>query len=241
MVPLSLASMSRKARTAVLLFATAVPLLACAPAPLERALERMLDPVDNIDPEQPVTLAPGEGLIVGTVTASMVEHYWEISSVHFRKKGESAYGQLQSASPVDNAFGRKDRPIQPGGVGPDWGLRESLGRAFAIRLPAGEYEVFRIVYGGSSLQLPPTTFEVRAGEIVYLGNLHVQYCLYAPKKRTYRGRVHGAIPSVRDKARWDLRVLVHKFPALEGLPISTSIIDDQGWRGLPLPADAACP
>ena len=241
MGPVSFASVTSKAHTALLLFAAAVPLLACAPAPFERAIERMLDPVNNIDPEQPVTLGPDEGLIVGTVTAPMVQHYWEVSSVHYRRQGESAYGQLKSASPVSDAFGRKDRPVEPGGTGPDWGLKGSLGRAFAIRLPAGGYEVFRIVYGHSSLELPPATFEVRAGEIVYLGNLNVQYCLYAPPKRTYRGHVHGAIPNVRDRVRSDLPLLMRKFPVLEELPISTSIIDDQRWRGLPLPVDATCP
>ena len=91
MGPVSFASVSSKVHTALLLFAAAVPLLACAPAPFERAIERMLDPVNNIDPEQPVTLGPDEGLIVGTVTAPMVQHYWEVSSVHYRKQGESTY------------------------------------------------------------------------------------------------------------------------------------------------------
>jgi hypothetical protein len=228
-------------RLILLSFAAVLNLQACAPAPIERALNRWLDPVDNIDANQAVALTNGMGMIVGSVTAPKVEHYWEISTIYYRKFAESEYGQLRSASPVSNAFWQKDRPVEPGGIGPDPGLEAQLGRLFAIELSAGEYEIFRICFGHTCLQLEPAQFEVSEGEIRYVGNVDVRYCLYAPKLRVYRGRVHGAIPRVRDEASRDLALLRRKFPALQGSEISKSIIDDTVWHDLAVPFDSVCP
>lgn len=71
--------------------------------------------------------------------------------------------------------------------------------------------------------------------------MDVRYCLYAPKLRVYRGRVHGAIPRVRDEASRDLALLRRKFPALQGSEISTSVINDAVWQEVAVPIDAVCP
>lgn len=68
------------------------------------------------------------------------------------------------------------------------------------------------------------------GEILYLGNLHVRYCLYKPDRRVYRSYVTAGIPSVRDEAQRDLPLLRHKFPALGGSHILPALIDDSAWQ-----------
>lgn len=172
-------------------------------------------------------------MIVGSVTAPRVLHYWEISHFRYRKLGESKSGVLESASPTSNAFWIKDQPIQPGGTGPDPGLEQQLGRLFAVELAAGAYEIFQLdVNRRLLIHMQPVRFEVQAGEILYIGNLHVHYCLYKPDRRVYRSYVNAGIPSVRDEAQRDLPLLIRKFPALTGASILPAVIDDNAWQEL---------
>jgi len=200
-----------------------------------------LDPVRNIDPERPITLSPGTGMVAGSVTAPRVWHYWEISHFRYRKLGESYSGTLQSASPGSNALWIKNHPVQPGGTVPDPGLEQQLGRLFAVELPAGTYEIFQLDMNmgrwlssdhGLLIHMQPVRFEVRSGEILYIGNLHVRFCQYSPDRRVYRGRVNAGIPSVRDEAQRDLPLLLRKFPALKGSNILPAVIDDTAWQEL---------
>jgi hypothetical protein len=120
----------------------------------------------SINPDQPLALSPNTGLIVGSVTAPKVMHYWEISHFRYRHLEQSTAGVLESASPTANLLWMKDKPLQPGGTGPDAGLEQQLGRLFAVELPAGRYEIYGLDTPGLLLfQMPPVLFEVRAGEI----------------------------------------------------------------------------
>jgi hypothetical protein len=171
-------------------------------------------------------------MVVGSVSAPRVEHYWEISHFRYRKLGSKKSGVLESASPMSPSwFG--SHPTQPGGVGPDPGLDQQLGRLFAVELAAGIYEIYQLDTPGVLLiHMQPVRFEVRPGEILYLGNLHVRYCLYTPNKRSWRGRINGGIPSVRDEVKRDLPLLVSKFPALQGKNILPAVINDNVWKEL---------
>jgi len=191
------------------------------------------NPVKSIDSNQPITLSPGTGMIVGSVTAPRVMHYWEKSNFRYRKLGESKSGSLESATPTSDFLWIKDHPIQPGGLGPDPGLEAQLGRLFAVKLAAGTYEIYRLdKKSGLLIHMQPVRFEVRGGEILYIGNLHVRFCLYKPDRRVYRGYINAGIPSVRDESQRDLPLLLQKFPALAGMNIMQTVIDDYAWRGL---------
>jgi len=193
----------------------------------------LLDAVDNINPNQPITLTPGTGMIVGSVTAPRVGQYWEISRFRYRKPGESESGVLESASPISNALWIKGQPVLPGWTVPDPGLEQQLGRLFAVELAAGTYEIFQLDSNRRLLiHMQPLRFEVQAGEILYLGNLHVRYCLYKPDRRVFRSYVNAGIPSVRDEAQRDLPLLLRKFPALTGSNILPAVIDDKVWQEL---------
>jgi hypothetical protein len=173
-------------------------------------------------------------MIVGSVTAPMVLHYWEISKFRYRKLGESKSGMLESASATANFFWMKDKPMQPGGTGPDAGLEQQLGRLFAVELTAGVYEIYELGAPRILVRMQPLHFEVRPGEILYLGNLHVHYCLYKPDpgRRAYRSFINGGIPSVRDEAQRDLPLLLRKFPALTEANIIPAVIDNNAWQDL---------
>lgn len=84
------------------------------------------DQVKNIDPNRPALLTSGAGMIVGSVTAPRVKHYREVSHFRYRKLGDSKSGVLESASPTADLLWMKDRPIEPGGTGPDPGLEQQL-------------------------------------------------------------------------------------------------------------------
>lgn len=102
-----------------------------------------------------------------------------------------------------------------------------------MELTAGTYEIYQLDAPGKLLiHLQPLRFEVRPGEILYLGNLHVRYCLYTPDRRAYRSYVNGGIPSIRDEAQRDLPLLIRKFPALTGADILPAVIDDSSWQEL---------
>lgn len=187
----------------------------------------------DIDPNQPVKPNPQTGIIVGSVTAPMVQHYWDISHFRYRKTGESKSGVLESASPTSDFLWIRGHAIQPGGTGPDPGLEHQLGRVFAVELMAGTYEIYQLDGNNRLLtQMQPARFVVRPGEIQYLGNLHVRYCLYKPDRRVYRSYVSAGIPSVRDESTRDLPLLRRKFPALSASDILPAVIDDSVWQEL---------
>jgi len=207
----------------VLLFGVSLPLLnACS-----------FGHAKDLDPNQPLLLAPETGLIVGSVTAPKVQHYWDISRFRYRKLDDSKSGVLESASPTTDFLWKKGLTVQPGGTGPDPGLEDQLGRVFAVELSAGTYEIYQLDGSkGLLTHMQPARFVVRPGEIRYLGNLHVRYCLYKPHHRVYRSYVNAGIPSVRDEGQRDLPLLRRKFPALAGSSILTAVIDDSAWQEL---------
>lgn len=193
----------------------------------------VIDRQAGIDPGKAIILSPDTGIVVGSVTAPMVQHYWEIGHFRYRRLGESTGGVLESASATANYHWGKNRPIEPWGVGPDAGLEQELGRLFAVELPAGTYEIYQLDARGRALiDMPPVRFEVTAGAVRYLGNLHVAYCLYAPDLPSYRGYINAGLPSVRDQSQRDLRLLLQKFPSLKDKPIGTAVIDDSAWKNL---------
>jgi len=187
----------------------------------------------DIDPGRPVMPAKETGLVVGSVTAPMVQHYWDISRFRYRMLGKAESGALESASPTADFLWIKGLAIQPGGTGPEPGLEEELGRLFAVELETGIYEIYQLDgNNGPLMQMQPARFMVQPGEILYLGNLHVRYCLYKPDRRVYRSYVSAGIPSVRDEAQRDLPLLRRKFPALARSKILPAVIDDSAWQEL---------
>jgi hypothetical protein len=189
--------------------------------------------VKNIDPDQSLFLSSGTGLITGSVTAPKVFHYWVVTRFRYRQLDHSESRLLESASPTSNFLWMENLPIQPSASGPDPGLEQELGRLFAVELPEGTYEIYQLESEGKLLILmQPVRFEVRAGQISYLGNLNVRNCLYRPDQRVYRSYVNAGIPSVRDESPRDLPLLILKFPALTGASIGMAVIDDAVWQDL---------
>ncbi len=177
------------------------------------------------------------GVIVGSVTAPKVQHYWQVVRFNYRKLGEDTVHFVESASPTTNFLWLKNQTIKPNAHAPDTGLEKQLGRLFAINLPVGTYEVFQLSAKGKPLiAIPPIQFIVEPNQVNYIGNLQVKFCLYHPKDKVFRGYINGAIPSIKDEMARDLPLLIKKYPELQTElhknKVNTEIINDKAWRDL---------
>jgi hypothetical protein len=111
-------------------------------------------------------------------------------------------------------------PVNVDNFGLDWNPgTDGTGRAFrgrlaAIELPAGRYEVGRWVMTVAnraaymSNARIGTKFSVRAGEVVYLGNIHLDIQNSASASLPWR-------VDVNDQRKRDLALLGQKYPALK--------------------------
>lgn len=120
----------------------------------------------------------------------------------------------------------------------DDGLPKECGQLFAIVLPAGEYEFFRVIpdldtfqYDSSNREYYDTPMEgyrfvVRPGQVDYLGNLLSRICVGASSGGG--NRILSAIGDVADLYDRDVPLLIDKFPQL-----TADVINNEVMTGLP--------
>lgn len=81
-----------------------------------------------------------------------------------------------------------------------------LGNAFAYQVPAGNYEITNWLYyyynGSSKEPKKPVTFNVKPGEIIYIGNIHgnaLTMCLSNTNKyEEYKAKIASLHPELRN-------------------------------------------
>lgn len=178
----------------------------------------------NIDEDHRTMKDIGGGIIVGSVTAPLAAHY--------HKKVVFRYHSLENQN--------KHRGVLTSGTQfltlPPWvpscsedGLDDQCGRLFAINLPAGEYVIDHIVFEGDHYQPDhPGVFSVLEGRAIYLGNLHVTYCVGLV--RSTRGNILGADVSVRDNYERDTSLLTGKYSSLRTVRIERQLLLDPAWK-----------
>ena len=110
------------------------------------------------------------------------------------------------------------------------GLAGECGRLFAIRLPAGIYEIHKAFLGNTNHPVweRPAVFSVAAGETIYLGNLYSEYCMGIPLGS--RGAILGMDVSIRDRYERDSKLIRQRFPALQEAEIIRQPLPDPAWR-----------
>ena len=101
---------------------------------------------------------------------------------------------------------------------------------FAIRLPAGIYEIHKAFLGNTNHPVweRPAVFSVAAGETIYLGNLYSEYCMGIPLGS--RGAILGMDVSIRDRYERDSKLIRQRFPALQEAEIIRQPLPDPAWR-----------
>ena len=179
---------------------------------------------NDINPDSASLFGPGEGVILGSVTAPFIERYHETLRFHYRSLGDRGRttGHLTSAA----KFWTPGIPT----CDKD-GLTEQCGRLFAVSLPAGDYEIFGVqeVDPGSRIHvMPPLRFTVVQGRRSYLGNVHTAFC--QGLVRSTRGGILGGDLTIRDESQRDLALLTARYPQLTGADIEMQLLPDLGWR-----------
>ena len=182
----------------------------------------------NIDLDAPSLFRPGEGLILGSVTAPIIPpHHHETLIFHYRSTGDggNTTGQLTSAalnwSMVTIPTCSED------------GLTELCGRLFAVSLPAGDYEIHNVQEVGPPsyiYEMPPLRFTVAPGRASYLGNLHTSFCKGQPSRHRLRGAILGGDMLILDESQRDLAILEARYPQLTGAEIEKQLLPNLAWR-----------
>lgn len=183
----------------------------------------------NIKPDAPTLFRPGEGVILGSVTAPIKRYYYHETLVfHYRSVGDGG----KTAGLLTTAKSDGARFVQWGIPTCDKeGLAEQCGRLFAVSLPAGEYEIHsvqEVMPPSRTFELPPLRFTVAAGRASYLGNVHTTFC--EGLVRSTRGAVLGGHLVILDESQRDLSLLEARYPQLKGADVEKQFLPNLGWR-----------
>lgn len=182
----------------------------------------------NIDLDAPSLFRPGEGLILGSVTAPFIYHYHETLRFHFRSVGDGGKtaGHLTSARSSGARFTHWWIPACD-----EEGLTEQCGRLFAVSLPAGDYEIYGVQEldpGSKIYEMPPLPFTVAPGRAIYLGNVHTVFC--QGLAYSVRGAILGGDLVILDGSQRDLALLEARYPRLTGADIEKQLLPNLAWR-----------
>jgi len=166
----------------------------------------------------------GGGIIVGSVTAPLAAHYHKevVFWYHSLENQNEHRGVLTSGTRFPNLL-----PWLPSCS--ESGLDDQCGRLFAVNLPAGKYVIDHVVFEGDHYQPdPPAVFSVLEGRAIYLGNLHVTYCVGLVSST--RGNILGADVSVQDNYERDTSLLTGKYSSLRNVQIERHLLADPAWK-----------
>jgi hypothetical protein len=111
------------------------------------------------------------------------------------------------------------------------------GALWVLELSAGSHRISRwgVMYntglGGGTFQprdCPPLEFELHAGEILYLGNLHMETSM---AKNIFGLKVLGrGYPTFRDERARDLARFRQQYPALAPHRVDVHLLDFSPWK-----------
>lgn len=172
-------------------------------------------------------VANGNGIILASVTqygaaADSWFYYKNLSENHERRMdavGMALLGQPDDF-PDDNS---------------------KIGRLSAFEVPEGEYEltrwqVYTYTTGPGYInpkKIEPIPFKVKAGEITYLGNLHIE-TFSAKNIFGFPVPVAGEA-SLLDQSKTDLPLFNLKYQNLMNMPINMSVPNLQNWGAIKNP------
>jgi len=184
---------------------------------------------------------PEKGVIVGSVGTNPLGNPWrEYSRYDFRSANDPKLrGHVTSAVNWSN-------PFYPQPECADDGLPDECASLFAILLPAGEYE-FRAVIpamdsnaadrsfsqSGWTALLQGYRFEVKPGQVTYVGNLLSRLC--GGTSHSYYGiarigSARSAQGDIGDMYDRDMPLIRVKFPQLQGARVNNETMAGMAWR-----------
>lgn len=113
-------------------------------------------------------------------------------------------------------------------------FKKTNGRLFALEVPAGKHQVdsWNVDTGNATLYPKigpnPLIFEIQTGEVIYIGNLHMEY-------KTSEG-VLGlkvtthATPEIKDKRERDLKVFLDRYKNYKKEQITYQVLPIGPWE-----------
>ena len=99
-------------------------------------------------------------------------------------------------------------------------FEEERGRVYVLDVEPGVHSVDSWQSAGESVRIAPRNapaplrFEVKAGEVVYIGNLNLNHT--TGRNLFGMSVVAGALPEVRDRRELDLAIAERKVPSIQG-------------------------
>ena len=159
----------------------------------------------NID----LAARPGEGVVVFAVSHDVSGGRGSTFSVHLDKEGPDALTHIYPSVETKATIR----------MGSDFD--DDFGRIAVVNLPAGRHELSTWSFSnGTGLFIspkvtpPPLPFEVKAGSVIYLGDIHG---LLGVGRNLIGMKSAGDVePEVRDRHERDLAVLDAKYPQFRG-------------------------
>lgn len=186
-------------------------------------------PKNNIS-ETAELLPAGTGLLVGSITKTS-----DGDPTPYNAKVGFIFGPKDSSVGLGfDTFrfksGEDTRPfLYPESWLEDSGLAEVNGRLFATDVSPGIYALLGFYIDAPGYRYhkiaDPITFEVKSGEILYLGNFDASFCVRHAYANQYG--VAGVRLSVNDQSERDFPLLKNKFSALRNVAIDKRLLDSK--------------
>lgn len=144
-----------------------------------------------------------------------------VSVTHDAETGRRASAQFV----IDKASGQFETRLlrsveQVMGIPKGSDFDEERGRVYVMDVEPGVHSVDSWQSAGDSVRIAPRNapaplrFEVKAGEVVYIGNLNLNHT--TGRNLFGMSVVAGALPEVRDRSELDLAIAERKAPAIKG-------------------------
>lgn len=163
------------------------------------------------------------GLIVGTVS-----HPEDTDSITF----SSFYINFYSGNPKAALIFR-ERGIFYAGHPAEFEFEDSgnKGKLFVLELPAGEHSVDHwAIQNGYTVWYPksapsPLEFMIQPGEVLYLGNFHMQII---PPEKWYQVN-DGGFPTITDKNDRDIQLFRKLYPSFSARNLKLNVLHQGHW------------
>ena len=183
----------------------------------------------NVAFDEPLMLERGTALVVGSVTdecdsVGFMGQRWGRSSFSWKNldTGEIGTFRPMTDDPLENS--------EAGGLFRQFGCFR--GQLIARKMPAGRYaltnwSISTSAYTYSGLDLEPLNFNLKSGDIVYIGNLNM--VLQYGENLFGMTMVAGGLPQINDYFDRDMRLLKATFPKINFSKAKNKTLDISPW------------
>ena len=163
---------------------------------------------ENLKPEEASTLKQGEGVVVFSVTHDVADSAQRVAQASFYiGPNRIIVKSERDWLPGTSAFGMNQNSD----------FEDLEGQLYVLPMSAGIHQIesWRIYTGNRVSITPkkdptPLSFEVRAGQTIYIGNLHMRY--FSGKNFVGMTLVGSGWPIINNMQQRDLAIYAKRYP-----------------------------